>query len=105
MKKLFTGSLLCSLLLLLQSMTGPAAQQTATPRTGQELFERHCKQCHGKDGTRGLFGAANLQTSRLEDPALYATIAKGRKIMPAWDRKLDTAELVLVATYAKSLRK
>lgn len=113
MKKLYTGTLLGSLLLLLQSMTGPAGSATATslhgsstpPHTGKELFEKHCKQCHGKDGARGLFGAANLQTSRLDDPALYDAIAKGRKIMPAWEKKLDTAELTLVASYAKTLRK
>lgn len=110
MKKVYTGTLLGSLLLLLQSMTGPAdPSSTATlhepPRTGKELFEKHCKQCHGKDGRRGLFGAANLQTSRLEDPALYVAIAKGRKIMPAWEKKLDTAALQLVASYAKTLRK
>ncbi len=74
-------------------------------RTGQELFEKHCKQCHGKDGTRGLFGAKNLQTSQLADDALYMTIAKGRKVMPAWEKRMDSAELGLVMAYVKTLRK
>jgi mono/diheme cytochrome c family protein len=83
----------------------PSEQKPRLEKTGQELFERYCKQCHGKDGTRGLFGAKNLQTSQLPDEALYTTIAKGRKVMPAWEKKLDTAQLQLVTTYVKTLRK
>lgn len=87
-----------------QSFT-PDPQKPRLEKTGKELFERHCKQCHGKDGTRGLFGARNLQTSQLSDEALYLAIAKGRKIMPAWEKKLDTNQLSLVTDYVKTLRK
>lgn len=80
-------------------------QKPPTGKTGQELFTKHCKQCHGKDGTRGLFGAKNLQTSQLDDDRLYTSIAKGRKIMPAWEKRMDTAELALVIAYVKTLRK
>lgn len=80
-------------------------QKPPTAKTGQELYQKHCKQCHGKDGTRGLFGAKNLRTSQLDDDALYVTISKGRKIMPAWEKKMDTAELALVIAYVKTLRK
>lgn len=82
-----------------------APQKPRVARTGKELFERHCKQCHGKDGTRGLFGARNLQTSLLTDDALYMTIAKGRKVMPSWEKKLDSTEMELVVDYVKTLRK
>jgi cytochrome c6 len=82
-----------------------APQKARSVRTGKELFERHCKQCHGKDGTRGLFGAKNLQTSLLADDALYITIAKGRKVMPSWEKKLDSGQLNLVVEYVKTLRK
>jgi mono/diheme cytochrome c family protein len=80
-------------------------QKPPVGKTGPELFEKHCKQCHGKDGTRGLFGAKNLQTSQLDNDALYITIAKGRKIMPAWEKRMDTAELALLIVYVKTLRK
>lgn len=83
----------------------PAMQEHRAARTGKELFERYCKQCHGKDGTRGLFGARNLQASQLPDEALYMTIAKGRKVMPSWEKKLDSVEMGLVVTYVKTLRK
>lgn len=83
----------------------PPDQKPRLEKTGQELFERYCKQCHGKDGTRGLFGAKNLQISQLTDEALYTTIAKGRKVMPAWEKKLDANQLNLVVTYVKALRK
>ncbi|AXY78446.1 cytochrome c [Paraflavitalea soli] len=96
-----TGSLI-TVLLLSFIVTG---QKAGPGKTGQELFEKHCKQCHGKDGTRGLFGAKNLQTSQLADEALYTTIARGRKIMPAWEKRMDSAELGLVVAYVKTLRK
>lgn len=83
----------------------PFEQKPRLEKTGQELFERYCKQCHGKDGTRGLFGAKNLQTSQLSDDALYTAIAKGRKIMPAWEKRLDAAQLDLLVAYVKTLRK
>jgi mono/diheme cytochrome c family protein len=98
-------------LLIIASIAGLTAffsfapQKPRAERTGKELFERHCKQCHGKDGTRGLFGAKNLQTSALADDALYMTIAKGRKVMPSWEKKLDSTEMGLVVGYVKTLRK
>lgn len=104
MKSIYVTTLLALLLVAAQSMSG-VAQRPATGRTGRELFEQHCRQCHGKDGTRGLFGAANLQTSQLDDQALFTTILNGRRLMPAWGKKLDTNAISLVATYVKTLRK
>jgi len=54
---------------------------------------------------QGSFGAKNLQISQLDDDALFITISKGRKIMPAWEKRMDTAELALVMAYVKTLRK
>ena len=41
----------------------------------------------------------------MDDDALYITIAKGGKIMPAWEKRMDTTELALVIAYVKTLRK
>ena len=104
MKTMFITTLL-GLVLLAQASLPLQARPSRMPRTGKELFERHCKLCHGKDGAKGFLGAKNLQESQLDDQALYTTIAKGRKVMPAWEKKLDTAELTLVVSYVKTLRK
>lgn len=103
--KLLIATIAGTLTTLLLLSFATIEQRVRPGKTGQELFEKNCKQCHGKDGTRGLFGAKNLQTSQLDDEALYITIAKGRKIMPAWEKKMDTAELALVTAYVKTLRK
>lgn len=104
MKTLSITALLGTLLVA-QASQSLQAKPSRMPRTGKELFERHCKLCHGKDGTRGFLGAKNLRESQLDDQALYTAIAKGRKVMPAWEKKLDTIELSLVVSYVKTLRK
>lgn len=71
---------------------------------GKAIFEKKCTRCHGSDGTRGLFGARNLQTSRLSDEALYFTISEGRRIMPSWKKKLKPEQINQVIAYIKTLR-
>lgn len=81
---------------------------TATAQStfsGKNIFEAKCERCHGTDGTKGLFGAKNLQTSRLQDIELTAVISKGKRGMPRWEKKLSQAEIESVAAYIKSLRK
>lgn len=81
---------------------------TATAQSissGKSIFETKCQRCHGNDGTKGLFGAKNLQISRLENTELIAVISKGKRGMPRWEKKLSLAEIESVAAYIKSLRK
>ncbi|MBA9071935.1 mono/diheme cytochrome c family protein [Flavobacterium gossypii] len=87
-------------LLLTTNIT--TAQNAAS---GKNIFEAKCQRCHGNDGTKGLFGAKNLQTSRLENTELTAIISKGRRGMPRWEKKLSQTEIESVAAYIKSLRK
>lgn len=89
-----------SLLFILASTA--TAQSTFS---GKNIFEAKCQRCHGIDGTKGLFGAKNLQTSRLQDMELTAVISKGKRGMPRWEKKLSQAEIESVAAYIKSLRK
>src|SRR3954466_13449299 len=47
----------------------PAAAQPATPtgsRTGQQIYEKHCIECHGRSG-KGDGPAAHLMTPRPRD--------------------------------------
>lgn len=91
-----------SLLILSTSLAN--AQNNPT-ENGKDIFEHKCQRCHGSDGTKGLFGAKNLQVSRLENTELISVISKGRRGMPRWERKLSSTEIESVATYIKSLRK
>ena len=92
---LYLGSLLIT--------TNTITAQNAT--SGKNIFEAKCQRCHGNDGTKGLFGAKNLQASRLENIELTAIISKGKRGMPRWEKKLSQTEIESVAAYIKSLRK
>jgi cytochrome c oxidase cbb3-type subunit 2 len=73
---------------------------------GRKLFERHCAQCHGRDG-RGLRNAADLQLPLVQaqpDGALFWKITNGnpRRGMPSFSGlpELQRWQLVL---YLRSL--
>jgi len=75
------------------------------PLTGRALFEKKCATCHGNDGTRGRWGAKNLQISKLDNDELLSTISNGRGIMPNWGKKLSAGQISSVIEYIKTLRK
>jgi cytochrome c6 len=82
-----------------------SAKAQKPEKTGKEIFETRCAKCHGKDGTKGLFGAINLKGSRIGDNERTATIANGRRYMPSWKGRLNEQEIKRVAEYVKTLRK
>jgi cytochrome c6 len=71
---------------------------------GRKLYEQHCVRCHGKDGTKGSFGAKDLQQSILPDAAIIRQIEKGKGFMPPFRKKLSINEISQVMLYIKSLR-
>lgn len=80
-----------------------ASAQDATA-SGKALFESKCTRCHGTDGTKGHWGAANLQTSRLSKGEVLKVINSGKGIMPRWGKKLSQPEIASIAEYIKTLR-
>lgn len=80
------------------------AQQAKPVSTGKVIFERKCSPCHGKSGAKGLFGAKDLRKSVLSDSDLAHVIANGRKVMPAWQSRLNAAQIAEVVGYIKTLR-
>ena len=89
-------------LLLLLFATG---YSTGHSGEGQALYEHHCARCHGTDGARGMFGAKNLQKSQLPDTAIARQIRNGKRIMPAFKKKLNPDQINELAAYIKTLRK
>ena len=89
-------------------MGAGASNAPATPTTmvdGKALYEANCSKCHGSDGTMGLSGAANLQTSNMADDEIKSTIANGKKMMPPNPGNLTPEQISAVADYVKTLRK
>ncbi|PYF75873.1 c-type cytochrome [Pedobacter nutrimenti] len=97
---------LFSTLLFMLMLSASATGQTNTNvLSGKALFENKCIRCHGKDGTKGMFGAKNLQESRLANDILLRIISDGKGIMPSWKKKLSAEQLLLLIDYIKTLRK
>jgi cytochrome c6 len=72
---------------------------------GREIFESKCAKCHGSDGTKGKWGAKNLQVSKLLDSDMKTIITNGKRIMPAWGKRLTEDEILSVIDYVKTLRR
>lgn len=76
-----------------------------TVNSGKALFEQHCSKCHGYDGTKGKWGAKNLQNSTLTDEQYFRIIQKGKGMMPPWEKKLTSEQITDLVTYIKTLKK
>lgn len=72
--------------------------------TGKEVFEKNCTKCHGKDGTKRLLGAKNLQKSILTTAENFEIIANGKGKMPSWKEKLSTEQINQVIAYLDILK-
>lgn len=78
---------------------------TERPGEGKDLYEHHCARCHGTDGSRGMFGAKNLQKSLLADTAIALQIRNGKRIMPSFKKKFTPYQINELSAYIKTLRK
>lgn len=72
---------------------------------GKELFEQNCSKCHGYDGSKGKFGAKNLQKSTLTNEQYFRIIQKGKGIMPSWEKKLTREQIIDITSYIKTFKK
>lgn len=72
---------------------------------GKVLYEQNCTKCHGIDGTKGKFGAKNLQKSVLTDDQYLRTIREGKGFMPSWEKKLTADQISDIISYIKTLKK
>jgi mono/diheme cytochrome c family protein len=81
---------------------------------GEELYDKHCKSCHGKeglgDGTKakeqkgdlGDFSSEEFQAQ--SDGSLYYKTAEGREDMPGFTKKIpDAEEMWFVVNYMRAL--
>ena len=92
------------IIIMLSSFSNFSVRQTDINK-GKEVFESKCAKYHGTDGTKGKWGAKNLQISRLADAAMKTMIENGKRIMPAWGKRLTNEEIQSVMDYIKTLRR
>ena len=90
---------LAAMLFFLSSFTRRQAPE------GKAIFDKQCARCHGKQGTKGAFGAKNLQKSVMNDDAIGQLIVSGKKAMPSYKKILNSNEIKLVTDYVKAFRK
>ncbi len=82
-----------------------ASFSTAPVTDGKVIYQQKCARCHGKLGSKGSFGAKNLQKSRLDIAAINQIVLNGKRIMPAYNSTLSLEEIEAVSNYVVSLRK
>lgn len=92
----------CAFATTKQSVMSPVEMNE---QTGEQLYRQHCTKCHGRDGTRGLFGAHNLRSSALSDEDIRKQLRTGKGVMPSFTRKLSETQTDRLIVYVKSLRK
>jgi cytochrome c6 len=92
-------------ILILFSFLSPFPKLKAQISNGQKIFESKCVKCHGIDGTKEKVGAKNLRFSKLSGVEILAMMEEGKKVMPAYKKKLSPEEIKNVAEYVKTLRK
>lgn len=91
---------------LLVIACGSASTDTPVekPVTGQQLFNLHCRMCHGKDGKLGIGGAKDLTVSTLSKPEMAALVAQGKGAMAAYEGLLTPKQIDAVVDHVRSLQ-
>ena len=91
-----------------------AVQQANYPKDQVDapgLFAENCATCHGRDGRARTFhgrllGAQNFTDARWQtntsDAEIIRAIKTGPKLMPAFQKKLSTAEIEALAAYVRT---
>ncbi len=103
---------------LVASATGlvePQNNSTSTsPSTAAAIYAKRCASCHGKDGRANTFkgklrSARNLTEPKwqaeVSDERIFNSITNGRGKMPSFGKKLSEAEINLLVSYVRGLKK
>lgn len=97
-----------------KEMENPYANAEDKNNTGEDLYERHCTQCHGEEGYGDGKKAARLNTPMRDltseevqsqsDGVLYYKSVVGRDEMPNFEKKIRyEKDQWLLVNYIKSL--
>ena len=96
-----------------QKMTNPEEADSENISIGKNLYSKHCKSCHGKEGygdgpkaddvngDLGDFSSEEFQSQ--SDGALFYKSYIGRKDMPNYEKKMSEEDMWLVVHYMRTL--
>jgi mono/diheme cytochrome c family protein len=106
--------------ILILSLIALAMPVAASAATGEELWARYCKMCHGADGAGQTAMGKRLQVGDYTDPAVVAAITdeaareaiingkkseSGKQTMLPFGKKLSSEEIDLLIAYLRTLPK
>ena len=72
---------------------------------GRSIYQRHCINCHGADGSGSMAGAPDFRRSRglmQSDQALVSRIESGKRACPAYRGILNKQEILDVIAYLRT---
>ncbi len=98
-----------------KTMENPMADDDEALEIGAELYDKHCKSCHGKTGLGDGPKAAELDTASGDftseefqaqtDGELFYKTTFGRDDMPTFEKKVsDEEERWMVVTYIRTFK-
>ena len=111
--KLLIGTFILALGLIVPLSVPSEEKSQAAAAEGEALFKKHCNMCHFPDkadkklgpGMKGIL--KNKELPQSHKPATEANvreqIEKGSKAMPAFGKKLSSAEIDSLMEYLKTL--
>ncbi|HVM89837.1 MAG TPA: c-type cytochrome [Puia sp.] len=99
-----------------KSKKNPVASNAASIAAGKELWNTHCKSCHGAKGLGDGSKAAQLKTEPGDfsnadtqaqtDGSLFYKISEGRDDMPSFKKKIPDAEDIWnLVNFVRTLKK
>jgi mono/diheme cytochrome c family protein len=97
-------------------MKNPVKPDQNAIKTGKELWNRHCQNCHGKTGKGDGSKSGQLKTvpgdmtktevQNQPDGALFYKVSEGRKDMPSFKKKIpDQDDIWALVCYMRTLKK
>jgi len=98
-----------------KNMANPVKSDATSIATGKELYNQHCKSCHGTKGKGDGPKAAQLDTEcgdftkpatqSQTDGSLFYKTSEGRKDMPSFKKKIpDANDIWSVVNYMRTLK-
>jgi cytochrome c6 len=112
MKKIVgVASIVLAALIVFPLSDAVAGGEPSVP--GADTFAAKCASCHGKDATGnttigkklGLRDLGSPEVQKQTDQQFHDITAKGRKKMPAYEKKLSAEQIKDLVIYIRSLKK
>ncbi|NCD69114.1 c-type cytochrome [Mucilaginibacter agri] len=71
---------------------------------GAITYRKRCAVCHGNDGAAGIYNAAYLGISTMDDASIAKVLKSGKGAMPSFSNSLNEVQIMQVTSYIKTLR-